>query len=73
MNHYSFIDVDQCGDPSAHRLILGFVNHILKRKDPLATRVIKELVSEMARVSDEFDVQAYVELEKMIPHGEFLA
>ncbi len=68
----SLLELDEENDPWLHRLISGFVRTTIGENDELYENVVKSVEDEMARVGDEKDIQSYRELEKILPHADFL-
>ena len=68
----SMVELDEESDPWMHRLISGFVKTITGETNNLHEKVFQAVGSEMARVRDEKDTQAYNELEKIVPHTEII-
>src|SRR5437763_10961617 len=67
----SLIERDSDHQPSAHRLILGFVRHF-SREAPYEAETIGAVEKEMQRVRDDNDTASYRELEAIVPHAEAL-
>jgi tetratricopeptide (TPR) repeat protein len=67
----SLVDRSETGDPSAHRLILGFVRH-LPESDSLRLQTIAAVEKEMDRAFDDQDTASFRELEAAVPHAEWL-
>ena len=65
----SLIDLDPQNQPSAHRLLLGFVRY-LADGDSRWLEVVTAIETEMDRAFDEQDTASYRELEAVLPHAE---
>ncbi len=68
----SLLELDGETDPRMHRLISAFVRSLMVENDPLQKNVITTIRDEMARVKDEKDTQSFRQLEKVLPHADFL-
>ena len=71
-NRFSMIELDNENDPKMHRLISGFIRTTIDENDNLFEDVVVSVEREMARTTDEKDVDAYYELQKILPHAETL-
>ncbi|MEE8584426.1 MAG: tetratricopeptide repeat protein [Acidobacteriota bacterium] len=70
----SLAELDEDGDPWAHRLLLGFVASTrLQESKELPRQVAQVVGQELERVADDADTTAFRELEKVLPHGELLS
>jgi len=65
----SLVDLDSQNQPSAHRLILGFVRH-LPDEDPHWSATVAALEKEMDRAKDDRDTASYQELEPLVSHAD---
>jgi tetratricopeptide (TPR) repeat protein len=65
----SLVERDEGHQPSAHRLILGFVRH-LPDGDARWAEAVEAVGKEMNRVRDDSDTAVYQELEAVVPHAE---
>ena len=68
----SLADLDNDGDPVMHRLISGFVRTTMSAGDPIFGKVVSAVKHEMSRASDDADTLSFQELEKIVPHAEYL-
>jgi tetratricopeptide (TPR) repeat protein len=68
----SMVELDEENDPRMHRLIAAFVQTLIREDDPLHQQVITAVREEMARVKDDKDTKSFRELEKVLPHADFL-
>ena len=73
LERLSLAERDEQNNPAIHRLVRSFVHHITPANESLRKSVAEALSSEMARVQDLADTQAYAELEPVLPHAEILA
>ena len=67
----SLVNRNEAGEPSAHRLILGFV----RQQPETASRwpaTVAAVEKEMDRASDQRDTASFQELEAVVPHAECL-
>lgn len=64
----SLVERDGQNQPSAHRLIQGFVRHLPGESRWMKT--VTAVESEMARSRDDRDTASYQELEPVVPHAE---
>ena len=71
-NRFSLIELDNENDPQMHRLVSAFVRMTIDENDKLFGDLVASVEREMARTTDEEDVHAYVELQKVLPHAEKL-
>ena len=69
----SLTELDQENDPLIHRLISAFVKTTTIKNKNLHKKVVKAVIQEMERVTDERDIKSYYELEKILPHAEILS
>jgi tetratricopeptide (TPR) repeat protein len=65
----SLIEIDPQNQPSAHRLLLGFVRH-LPDGNSHWTETVTAIENEMHRARDDRDTASYQELEAVLPHAE---
>jgi tetratricopeptide (TPR) repeat protein len=68
----SMVELDEEKDPRMHRLIAAFVQTLIYKDDALHQQVITSVMEEMARVEDDKDIKSFRELEKVLPHADFL-
>jgi tetratricopeptide (TPR) repeat protein len=68
----SMLELDGETDPRMHRLISAFVRSLTAENDPLQKNVITAIMNEMARVTDAKDTQSFRQLEKVLPHADYL-
>jgi hypothetical protein len=68
----SLANLDEDADPVVHRLVAGFVREVEESDPELEGRVARAVEEEMERASDDMDMAALRELEKMVPHAEHL-
>lgn len=69
----SLVDLDNNGDPFAHRLISGFVRETASDAvHNIYNPIVAAVENEIARAQDEKYIASYRELEKVLPHAEFL-
>jgi tetratricopeptide (TPR) repeat protein len=68
----SLVELDGETDPRMHRLISAFVRTLTAEGKPLQKKVITAVRDEMARVADDKDTQSLRQLEKVLPHADFL-
>ena len=71
-NRFSLIELDNENDPQMHRLVSAFVRTTIDENDKLFEDLVASVEREMARTTDEEDVHAYYELQKVLPHAETL-
>jgi hypothetical protein len=71
-NRFSLIELDNENDPQMHRLVSAFVRTTIDENDKLFGDLVASVEREMARTTDEEDVYAYYELQKVLPHAETL-
>jgi len=72
LENLSMINLDEEKDPFTHRLIGGFVRMTAQKDDETSQSVVEAVLTEMRRVEDEKDVNAYRELDKIVPHADVL-
>ncbi|MCX6581367.1 MAG: toll/interleukin-1 receptor domain-containing protein [Candidatus Aminicenantes bacterium] len=68
----SLLELDGETDPRMHRLISAFMRSLMVENDPLQKNVITAIRDEMARVTDVKDTQSFRQLEKVLPHADYL-
>ena len=68
----SLVELDDEADPRMHRLISAFVRTLTDEGEPLQKNVVTAIGNEMARVKDDKDTQSFRQLEKVLPHADFL-
>lgn len=68
----SLLELDGETDPRMHRLIAAFVRSLMAEGEPLQKNVITAIRDEMARVKDAKDTQSFRQLEKVLPHADYL-
>ena len=68
----SLLELDGETDPRMHRLISAFVRSLTAEGEPLQKNVITAIRDEMARVENEKDTHSFRQLEKVLPHADFL-
>jgi hypothetical protein len=68
----SMLELDKARDPRMHRLTAAFVQLFIEKDDLPGRDIIKAVIEEMGRVTDDQDTSAFRELEKVLPHGDFL-
>jgi tetratricopeptide (TPR) repeat protein len=68
----SMVELDEEEAPRMHRLIAAFVQTLINKDDALHQEVITAVRGEMARVTDDKDIKSFRELEKVLPHADFL-
>ncbi|NIM11068.1 MAG: tetratricopeptide repeat protein [Candidatus Aminicenantes bacterium] len=68
----SLVELDEENDPRIHRLIAAFVQTFIDEDDPLHRDIIAVGRDEMRRTSDDRDTPSLQELEKVLPHADFL-
>ncbi len=69
LSSLSLVDLDDHFDPQMHRLLACFVATKLSGDDEIEQIAVETIENELSRVDDEYDLAAYTELEKVIPHG----
>jgi len=68
----SLLELDGETDPRMHRLISAFVRSLKAEGESLQKNVITAIKDEMARALDDKDTQSYRQLEKILPHADYL-
>ena len=68
----SIADLDLENDPSIHRLLSAFIRSTIDEDSDLQNQIIKHIQSEMARARDDNDQDSFRDLEKVLPHADFL-
>jgi tetratricopeptide (TPR) repeat protein len=68
----SLTELDEDNDPACHRLISAFVRTITKKDIDLNNRIIQAIYDEMERTKEAADTVSLTELEKVIPHADYL-
>lgn len=70
----SLVELDKGGEATAHRLILAFVRHrnSLDGASPF-DRCVEVIQQQMDRAVEHPDAETNRELERLLPHAEFLA
>jgi tetratricopeptide (TPR) repeat protein len=69
---FSLTEYDEDNDPACHRLISAFVRTVIKKDRDLNDRIVQAIYDEMARTTAEADTASLRELEKVIPHADYL-
>ena len=72
ISRLSLADPDQENDPVMHRLISGFGRTTIGDDDPIYDNVVSAVRDEMARTGDDADTRSFRDLEKIVPHAEYL-
>ena len=72
LDNLSLINPDEENDPFMHRLISGFVRMTAQKDDETSQSVVEAVLTEMRRVTDDKDTDAYRELDKIVPHADVL-
>ena len=68
----SLTELDDENDPSCHRLISAFVRTVIKNDTDLNNKIVRTILNEMKRTAEESDTASLRELEKIIPHADYL-
>ena len=68
----SLTERDEENDPSCHRLISAFVRTVIKKDTDLNNKIVQTIIDEMARTKESTDTDSLTELEKVLPHAEYL-
>jgi tetratricopeptide (TPR) repeat protein len=68
----SLVEADEENDPRIHRLIAAFVQTFIHDDNPLHQDIIAVVRDEMERTADDKDTLSLRELEKVLPHADFL-
>ena len=71
-SNLSLLERDEDNDPWAHRLICGFARSTLDNKELLIDGIIRTIEQELERTEDEKDWKVFSELQKVIPHAEYV-
>jgi tetratricopeptide (TPR) repeat protein len=71
---HSLIELDQENDPFCHRLISAFVRKTIDRNKntKLHNRIVRTILDEMERTTDDADTVSLRELEKVVPHADHM-
>ncbi len=72
LENLSLINLDEEKEPFMHRLIGGFVRMTAQKDDETSQSLVKAVLAEMRRVGDDKDMNAYRELDKIVPHADVL-
>ncbi len=68
----SLVELDEEIDPQMHRLLGAFVALKVPDEDELRQIAVDAIITEMSRVDEESDTQSYTDLDKVLPHAEWL-
>jgi len=68
----SMLELDEENDPRMHRLIAAYVRWVMAEGEKVQTTVVAVVLAELDRVRDAHDTGSLGQLEKVLPHGEFL-
>ena len=68
----SLTELDEENDPVCHRLISAFAGTVGKKDTSLNDKIVRAIHAEMARTTDEADTASLRELEKIVPHADYL-
>ena len=72
LRRFSIIELDVDNDPTMHRLLSAFIWSLLDAENTLPQSVLENVKTEMARSMDDHDQKSLRDLEKILPHADFL-